>query len=76
MDSEQVVLRAEGRTAVASGRLQEVREAARLSQTDFAGGVGVSASAVGAWEHGRALPRAATAERLALLLRQLEQAAA
>lgn len=70
-----VVLRAEGRSAVASGRVQEVRERARLSKREVAQALGVTFTAVDLWEKRHQLPRGETAERLGQLLRDLEQVA-
>jgi DNA-binding transcriptional regulator YiaG len=67
-----VILRAEGRTAVVSGRMRAIRESARLSQRELAAALNVAPTAVALWEKGETLPRGAAAERLASLLRQLE----
>jgi transcriptional regulator with XRE-family HTH domain len=69
------VLRAEGRRAVEGGRIQRVREAARLSQTELGMALGVTQTAVALWEKGKRVPRGATAERLARLLNDLEAGA-
>jgi len=68
-----VVLRSEGRRAVESGRIREVREAARLSRSDFASELNVTPACVSLWEAGLRVPRGESAERLAQLLRTLEQ---
>ena len=68
-----VVLRSEGRHAVSSGRLRRVRTAANLSQVELGRALGITAAAVQRWEAGERMPRGASAERLALLLRELEQ---
>jgi DNA-binding transcriptional regulator YiaG len=71
--AEQLVLRSEGRQAVAAGLVQLVRRATLLSQADLARQLGVSRTCVSLWERGLRLPRGETAERLALLLRDLER---
>ena len=70
-----MVLRSEGRLAVASGRARKVRLAARLSQREFASALDVTAAAVSRWEAGNRVPRGESAERLGELLRELERAA-
>jgi DNA-binding transcriptional regulator YiaG len=70
-----VVLRSEGRQAVRTGRLHRVRTASNLSQVELGRALGLTAAAVQRWEAGERLPRGASAEQLALLLRELEEAA-
>ena len=69
-----VVLRSEGRASVSSGRLRRVRTAANLSQVELGRALGLTAAAVQRWEAGERMPRGGSAERLALLLREIEQA--
>jgi transcriptional regulator with XRE-family HTH domain len=54
---------------------RELRISAGLSLADVAEGVGVTAGAVHAWEHGRYLPRGDHAVRYARLLADLESLA-
>jgi transcriptional regulator with XRE-family HTH domain len=63
---------AEGRAAIRSGRLRELRERLGLSQRELARALDVDESAVSRWEAGERVPREAAAERLAALLRVLE----
>lgn len=72
MERINAVLRAEGRRAVESGRLQAVRESAHLSRRELAQALEVTPTAVTLWEAGKRTPRGDAAERLALLLGQLE----
>lgn len=62
------------RADVASGRVREIRERARLSQSEVAEGVGVERSTVAQWEAGR-MPRGDHAARYAALLARLEATA-
>jgi DNA-binding transcriptional regulator YiaG len=76
MSHSDLILRYEGRQAVASGRVRSLRVSAKLSQGDVAHAVGVSPACVSRWESRNRLPRAQAAERLARLLRDLERAVA
>jgi DNA-binding transcriptional regulator YiaG len=69
-----VVLRSEGRQAVSSGRLRRIRTAANLSQVELGRALGLTAAAVQRWEAGERMPRGGSAERLAVLLREIETA--
>jgi len=64
------------RADVLSGRVVEIRKAARLSQTEVANAVGTVRSTVCSWEQRRRLPRGDLARRyagvLAALARQQE----
>ena len=67
------------RSAVRKGALnganRAIRLAALLTQSEVAEALGVSRSALQAWEEGRRLPRGAAAERYATLLAELAEAA-
>jgi DNA-binding transcriptional regulator YiaG len=52
--------------------LQQIRELARLSRRELACQVAVSPASVSRWEDGSQVPRGDAAERVALLLRDLE----
>lgn len=61
------------RDQLASGKAQQARQRARLSQSEVADAIGVTQSAVGLWEQGRRLPRGVAALRYAALLRELRE---
>jgi DNA-binding transcriptional regulator YiaG len=61
----------EAREAVATGRASEIRQSARLSQSEIAMALGVTTSAVCKWERGTRSPRGDVAERYGRLLRRL-----
>jgi transcriptional regulator with XRE-family HTH domain len=63
----------EARAALRNGRLRELRELHGFSQRELASALGVDESAISRWETGGRIPRAAAAERIAALLRVLEQ---
>lgn len=69
---EEVLLVAEGRLALCTGRARELREKARLSQVDCASVVEVEPATYCRWESGGRVPRDAAARRLAMFLRALE----
>ena len=73
--AKNVELIAEARSAVQTGRGRKIREAASISQTEMAEGLGVSHTAVSLWEAGKRLPRSGTAVRYALILRRLDRGA-
>lgn len=75
MATVDLLMRSEARHAIASGRLREVRERARLSQSELASAIGVTPACVSRWEAGQRLPRGDAAERLAAELRRLEAGA-
>jgi len=60
------------RLAAADGRLRETRLRAKLSQGDIAHALGVTEATVSRWEAGVRRPRRAEAQRLAALLRLLD----
>ena len=62
------------RSALASGRVAELRKRVRLSQGEFARAIGVSPAAVSRWESGARLPRGESLEQLVRVVRLLEQA--
>lgn len=64
------------RSDLASGRARQAREAARVTQTEMAGTLGVHRSAIGHWESGRCAPGAAHALAYGRLLRTLGKKAA
>jgi len=74
--SSSVILTSEGRRAAESGRARKLRLLARLSQREFAQALEVTPAAIARWEAGERLPRDVNAERLALLLREIEAALA
>jgi DNA-binding transcriptional regulator YiaG len=63
------------RERTATGEAREIREAARLSQSDIARSVGVHFSTLSRWESGNRLPRGQAALRYAALLDRLSKAA-
>jgi DNA-binding transcriptional regulator YiaG len=67
-----VVELSEARHAASDGRLRAVRLQAKLSQADVARALGVAEATISRWEAGIRRPRRAEAERLAALLRLLE----
>jgi transcriptional regulator with XRE-family HTH domain len=64
------------RHAAHDGSLREARLRAKLSQADIAQAVGVTEATVSRWESGIRRPRRAEAQRLAAVLRVLEEAVA
>jgi DNA-binding transcriptional regulator YiaG len=64
------------RAALATGRVRELRQRARLSQSEFARAIGVSPAAVSRWESQARQPSEESAERLVRIMRVLERAAA
>ena len=72
--ADDAVILARLRADVASGRVRQVRERARLSQPEIAQAIGTSATAVSQWEAGRRLPRGPAALRYAALLAELDKA--
>ena len=62
------------RHALTSGEARRRREAAGLSQAEWAAALGVDRATVGLWESGARVPRSAVALRLADLLDRLELA--
>jgi len=65
----------EGRSAVRSGHLREIREQLQLSQRELARVLGADESTVSRWETGDRLPREDAADRIGRLLAVLEEAA-
>jgi transcriptional regulator with XRE-family HTH domain len=74
LSEEEALLIVAARAAGRNGRLRRVREAAGLSQQEFADAVGTSRGNVDSWENGTTRPRREPAIRLARLLRALEKA--
>jgi transcriptional regulator with XRE-family HTH domain len=62
------------RERTVSGQAREIREAARLTQSDIARSVGVHFSTLSRWESGARLPRGQPALRYAALLDRLAKA--
>jgi DNA-binding transcriptional regulator YiaG len=58
---------------LSKGRPRAIREATRLSQSDVAGAIGASRSAVASWEEGRRRPRGELAARYSSFLRSLSR---
>jgi DNA-binding transcriptional regulator YiaG len=61
------------RLAASDGRLRAMRLEAKLSQADVARALGFAEATISRWEAGIRRPRRAEAERLAALLRLLEE---
>lgn len=59
------------RADVRNGRAKELRERAKLSQSEVAHSIGASRAAVSLWETGRRMPRGEPALRYAQLLAAL-----
>jgi transcriptional regulator with XRE-family HTH domain len=70
--AEDTVELAELRRLVSSGAARGVREAARLSLSEIAGAIGVSAASVSMWERGKTRPTGAQALRYHRLLLDLD----
>jgi DNA-binding transcriptional regulator YiaG len=64
------------RTRIKSGEARQIREAARLTQSELARSVGVDHTTLCRWESGERLPRGEAALRYAALLDRLAKAAA
>jgi transcriptional regulator with XRE-family HTH domain len=71
---EAVLSLVELRAAIASGRVREIRQKARLSQAELAKALGVTPAAVSRWESRQRQPKGEAAERLAHLLPLLASA--
>ncbi len=70
----EVLAIAQLRADLASGRAREIRERARLSQSEAGRAIGVHWTTVAGWESGRRVPRGgATAARYAELLWRLDR---
>ena len=67
-----IVLIAEGRRLAATGELRRWRRRHGLSGRDISRALDVYPTAVSQWERGHCLPRAATAARLAELVRAID----
>jgi DNA-binding XRE family transcriptional regulator len=74
MRAADVVLVAQIRADLRSGRAREGREAARAGQREIAQALGVSRAAVSHWEAGRSVPSAEHALAYGRLLSRLAQA--
>jgi DNA-binding transcriptional regulator YiaG len=64
------------RELTTSGKAREIREAARLTESEIARSVGTHYSTVSRWESGQRLPRGEAALRYAALLDRLAKAEA
>jgi DNA-binding transcriptional regulator YiaG len=64
------------RELTTSGKAREIREAARLTESEIARSVGAHYSSVSRWESGERMPRGQVAFRYAALLERLAKAKA
>lgn len=71
MTADDIGLVIEGRAAASTGRGARLRRAARISQREFAGLVGVSQVAIHRWERGENLPTGDRAIAYARALRRI-----
>lgn len=69
---DEVLILAQLRADLASGRARQIRENARLSQADIARALGTNVPTVTRWEGG-VCPRRENAIKYATLLRQLDE---
>lgn len=74
ISADSAVTLARLRADVVSGRARDIRERARLSQSEVAEAVGVTQPTVAGWEAGRKMPHGERAARYADLLARLERA--
>jgi transcriptional regulator with XRE-family HTH domain len=73
MTARELILLGWMREQLASGRAREVRERARISQSEVARLLGVKPNAVSRWETGERRPRGTTGVRYAKLLERLSE---